>query len=45
MKQLYKLPIKREEGKLYFIKTGEDGFLIVCEAILRRGGRKPKDKK
>jgi len=42
MKVLYELPIKREPGKLYFIKSGENGFLLVCEAIMSRGGRKIK---
>jgi hypothetical protein len=45
MKELYILPIKREQGKLYFVKSGEDGFLVVCEAILKRGGRKKKHEK
>jgi len=44
MKELYELPIEREKGKLYFIKTGKKGKLVVCEAIMSRGGRKKKSK-
>ncbi len=44
MKELYELPIKREPGKLYFIKTGENGNLLVCETMMKRGGRKKKSK-
>jgi len=44
MKELYQLPIKREKGKLYFIKSNEEGWLVVCEAIMCRGGRGKKKK-
>lgn len=39
-KQLLKTNLKRETGKLYYCATGSDGCLIVCEAIMKRGGRK-----
>lgn len=32
--------LKRESGKLYFCGTDSNGNLTVCEAIMRRGGRK-----
>ena len=41
-KQLLKTNIKREQGKLYYCSTGNDGCLIVCEAIMKRGGTKKK---
>jgi len=44
MKQILKTDIKRESGKLYFCKTGEDGCLIVCEAKMNHGGKKKKSK-
>lgn len=44
-KAILKTNIKREQGKLYYCGTDESGFITVCEAIMSRGGRKPKTKK
>jgi len=35
-KEIFKTNLKREAGKLYYIKSDEEGFLIVCEAILKQ---------
>ena len=35
--------IKREPGKLYYCGTDEEGNLTICEAEMKRGGKK-KDK-
>jgi len=37
--------IKREQGKLYYCGTSEDGFITVGEADMVRTGRKKKEKK
>lgn len=37
---LIKTAIKKESGKLYFVKTSSDGFLEIHEAI---AGRPKKD--
>ena len=34
---VYKLKKQREKGFLYFVKFGEDGFLEVWKAKLKRG--------
>jgi len=39
-KQILKTDIKREPNKIYYCATADDGCLIVCEAIMMRGGRK-----
>lgn len=39
-KQILKTNIKREKGKLYYCATGNDGCLVVCEAIMSRGRKK-----
>jgi hypothetical protein len=38
--------IKREQGKLYFCGTSENGCITVCEAVMARGrrGKKKKEK-
>ena len=40
MKILLKTQIKREQGKLYFCSTSNDGYLNVCETIAARGRKK-----
>lgn len=32
--------LRREKGKLYFVKENEDGFLSVYESELKRGRTK-----
>lgn len=44
-KVLLKTNIKREQGKLYYCGTNDEGFLTVNEAIMSRGGKKKKKKK
>jgi hypothetical protein len=39
-KELLTTNIKREQGKLYYCGTNEEGFIVVCEAIMSRGGKK-----
>jgi len=43
--EILKTNIKRESGKLYYCGTDEDGCIVVCEAIMQRGGGKKKVKK
>jgi hypothetical protein len=44
-KILARINLKREPGKLYYIKSDEEGYLLICEADLARGGKKKKKKK
>lgn len=39
-KEIFRTRIKRQKGKLYYIRFDEFGFLIICEAELSRGGKK-----
>ena len=39
-----RLKIKREAGKLYYVKSDQDGWLCVYVAVLKRGGKKKNDK-
>ena len=42
-KTILKTDIKREKGKLYYCGTDKkDGCIIVCEALMARGGKKKK---
>jgi hypothetical protein len=43
-KEILKTNIKRESGKLYYCGTDKEGFLVVCEAKMSRGGKKKKAK-
>lgn len=36
--------IKREQGYLYYVKSDENGNLVMCRAVLMRGGGKKKKK-
>ena len=36
--------IKREQGKLYFCGTSEDGYVTVGEADMVRGKKKKEEK-
>ena len=38
-KEILVTNLKREKGKLYFVKF-ENNFLIICETELNRGGKK-----
>jgi len=44
-KQILELDIQREKGKLYYLATSKAGNLVVCEAIMARGGKAKKKKK
>lgn len=44
-KEILKTDIKREKGKLYYCGTDKNGNIIVCEAIMARGGKSKKKKK
>jgi len=39
-----KTEIKREPDCLYYVAFDENGYLMIGEAKLKRGGRKPKEK-
>lgn len=41
-KEILKTNIKRESGKLYYCGTSDDGCIVVCEALMARGGKKKK---
>lgn len=43
-KKLLVTNIKRESGKLYYLKTGTDGCLVVYETDMARSGKKKKKK-
>jgi len=45
VKLLLKTNIKRESGKLYFCKTGSNGNIEICEAVMARGGKKKSKRK
>ena len=44
-KLLLKTNIKREEGKLYWCGTSEDGYIVVGESDMARGRKKKDGKK
>lgn len=44
-KPILKTDIVRDPTKLYYCATDERGCILVCEAILSRGGKKKKVKK
>jgi hypothetical protein len=33
-----------ESGKLYYVSTDKEGNLLVCEAVMARGGKRKKSK-
>lgn len=43
-KELMKTTFKREAGKLYYLSTSNDGFLVLCETDMKRRGRPKKNK-
>ena len=44
-KEILKTTIKRESGKLYYCATDKKGCLVLCEAVMKRGGKKKSVKK
>ncbi len=44
-KALLRINRKREKGKLYYLATDKEGYLVLCEALMRRAGRKRKEVK
>lgn len=44
-KTLLKTNIKRENGKLYYCGTDNNGYITVCEAKMARKGRSKKNTK
>jgi hypothetical protein len=40
MEVIAKTNIQREKGYLYFLKSDEEGKLLICKAIMQRGGKK-----
>lgn len=42
MKVIFKTQIKREKGKLYFVKSDILGNLMICETEMARKGRPSK---
>lgn len=41
---LLKTDLPREQGFLYFVGTSKDGKLMVCRAVMARGGKSKKKK-
>lgn len=41
-KTLLKTNIKREQGKLYYTGTDDQGNITVCETLMARGRKKKK---
>ena len=41
-KPIVKTDKKREQGKLYYVKSDKKGFLWIFEAEMKRGGTKKK---
>jgi hypothetical protein len=43
-KPILRTNIKRQNGMLYYCGTDNDGNILVCEAIMSRGGKSKKKK-